>query len=515
MSQMAGRRTGLLWILLGLALLIGLVILVRLSLVPDGETSGTNLVSTTPQDVSHASSEESMRLDSSYALDLQPATPGKVEITQSSESPTATGAESAGASLAPVASEVATPTPSLPSDNVSLPTHASVLVSTPSLDRIEESGAQSGEQPTVDRIGPSGRSPEPSVNMTLADSEKPSEIETTHQSSIPAGPALATGDSPEPPVPSVTWPVMPDKAWTRVSEVPTTTGFDPDEGVSSTPARRDRLRRAQSLTSGPGPKGNAEQRRATAPKTPARPAHSARPKPSYRRGSPTTDWKRVVGQWYETGYLKRLQATRSPCQAIVEGEIPRVTLRQQDEGYLSADIDYGFHEQVSVRLAKTGEMAGTKIVRTKVGEQGRSQFIEKLVWRGGESPSVTLVREPSKGKKTVFSYRPLSLTELNRVVITGVYRGWSHDREGSVTITPEGRFIGPSMDFSFELGLDCRFANCDYLQANDGTRERDGSPRRYGFLRTKGGLAIFKVSYEGDGQFVCETEPLYVLDGSW
>jgi hypothetical protein len=222
----------------------------------------------------------------------------------------------------------------------------------------------------------------------------------------------------------------------------------------------------------------------------------------------------VVGQWYETGYLKRLQATRSPCQAIVEGEIPRVTLRQ-DEGYLSADIDYGFHEQVSVRLAKTGEMGGTKVVRSKVSGQGRHPFIEKLAWHGGESPSVTLIREQSKGKRTVFSYRPLSLTELNRVVIAGVYRGWSHDREGAVTITPEGKFTGPSMDFSFELGLDCSFANCDYLQANDGTRERDGSPLRYGVLRTKGGLALFKVRNKGDGQFVCETKPLYVLDRSW
>ncbi len=219
----------------------------------------------------------------------------------------------------------------------------------------------------------------------------------------------------------------------------------------------------------------------------------------------------IIGEWYETGYLTRLKATRSPCRAVKGSDVPRIAVRM-DGKELRADLEYRFHEGLSVRLGRPEDRGGSVVVRSEPVEKRSSPMIEKLVWKGGTVPSLKLVHEQGKREQAEFTYRRLSREGLNRLVISGVYRGRSGDLERTLSLTPEGIFESRPLSFGYDLGLDCTFAACDYLQANDGSKDQNRFPLRYGFSRDNGRLMIFPVHYEGGEQLVCEQPPLMIME---
>jgi hypothetical protein len=124
---------------------------------------------------------------------------------------------------------------------------------------------------------------------------------------------------------------------------------------------------------------------------------------------------------------------------------------------------------------------------------------------------VKLLREAGGGS-ILTPFVPLSRAGLNSVVIAGAYEGGRGVSRQRVSISPEGRFESGKASFGYDVGLDCTFAACDYLLANDGSRDDHGFPLRYGFSRSSGGLDLFPVSYEGDERMICGKTPLMRLD---
>lgn len=230
----------------------------------------------------------------------------------------------------------------------------------------------------------------------------------------------------------------------------------------------------------------------------------------------------VAGEWYETGYLQRLKSTRSPCRALPKNGAPRITVRQEGTN-LVADLEYRFHEKISVRLGRAATNGGTVTVRR---DPAKPAVLEQLVWKTKPTPSLSLIRtevkgkqgkgksakkKRGKGKQVVAHYRLLSRQELNRMVVAGEYRSTAGVLEQTVSITPDGRFESPSFSFDYDLGFDCTFAVCNYLQARNGAKDPNGFPLRYGFSRTGTTLLLLPVRYEGNERLVCDKKPLMRL----
>ena len=125
---------------------------------------------------------------------------------------------------------------------------------------------------------------------------------------------------------------------------------------------------------------------------------------SVKAGSVVAGSHGMVNEWYETGYLARLEATRSPCSAVKGSSVPRIIVRVEGK-YLRADLEYRFHEELSVRLGMSEEKGGSVVVRSEPGREGDSPLIEKLIWKGGAAPSLKLVHEQGKRKQVVVCKR--------------------------------------------------------------------------------------------------------------
>lgn len=517
MRHLSGHRAGLLLILLGVALLVGLFSFFRHSLEPEGDSPVAVQVKPPTQSVDDDSGEDVKGLEKSDSESIQQGILDKVEIVHSTEKPME-GVEKEGVEKSLVSKPIplvnegsATPSPS--SDHVSAQLPSPAAESLPTPEQIEKSESNSSGQVAGGRMEPSEMPQEPWANTVSSVPDKPSVSDSTQLAPSPAESGLIPIESPENLTPSVPPPAGGSRAGLRESHAPASGVIEVGEKSQISPPQKDRVRRAGSQRGSVGPRGTAEQRRYTPRNSRTGIDQLAQSKRPSRIRSQPTDGKGLLGRWYEAGFLKRLEATRSPCQSIVGSEmLPRITLRKNG-GYLSADVDYGFNDQVSVYLGKTGDKGGTKVVRSEGGGKGPMSNIDKLVWLDGDSPSVTLLRKQGKGKSTLLSYRMLSGRELNRIVFASVYRGTSQDKD--ISLISEGTFKSPTKSFSFDLGLDCTVATCDYLQANDGSKESDGTPLRYGFSRIKGGLAIFKLRYGGGGQLVCETAPIFMLKEVW
>jgi hypothetical protein len=223
----------------------------------------------------------------------------------------------------------------------------------------------------------------------------------------------------------------------------------------------------------------------------------------------------LLGDWLFKGYVGTLKKTKSPWEAIkpiLQNQSRYTALRfTKESGGYEWLVIINFHEGLTynidgIRPTGTNTYA---LVYDKEQDSGRETENDRIVYPDGSSDALSWVftLEGKEQRIQFIRVKPSMEAYVNRVVLVGNYTDIS-GRSFVFTDACEAKW--PGKTFTYEIGLDHIFPECDYIYV---PAERDGTKlRAYAFEWKNGKLLVYNVRYSNDADVMHPSgDPLYVL----
>jgi hypothetical protein len=235
--------------------------------------------------------------------------------------------------------------------------------------------------------------------------------------------------------------------------------------------------------------------------------------------------KDVEGIWINEAYLSALTTLKSPHAAAKKTPPLVIAIRREGRAYPIVVTDFRKASlQAVLDIEPDGKAGAYRLVVGADDKPMSSSEVKYVRFEAARNAQGKFDRlrmaEPDfmKGKWADYVALAGGLTsQLNRLVIAGKYK----DEKGQAwTFTEPGEAAWPEQKFNYELSLNDPAANCDYLQIETATKDKDGGKRadankrddkiRYGYAWKGGKLSIFSARLAGN-KVACDAKPLAVL----
>jgi hypothetical protein len=199
----------------------------------------------------------------------------------------------------------------------------------------------------------------------------------------------------------------------------------------------------------------------------------------------------LVGDWLNRDYVEALNKTKSPLASLTN-RYSSMTFAKIGQSYWWG-VEANFHtperSNEVVGLKPTGE-AGTYAFEYSAVQRGSTiQRDDLIVYPDGSPDGIAWVGFESGEKQRIHFIRVRPTMELyvNHVALAGDYTDWKGQK---FRFTDDCRAEWPDTTFTYRIGLDHVFNECDYLRTGDA---RTNTLLEYAFQWNGGKLYLYNV----------------------
>jgi len=221
----------------------------------------------------------------------------------------------------------------------------------------------------------------------------------------------------------------------------------------------------------------------------------------------------LEGIWMNDAYVKQLKKTRMPHKAAKENRPVVIAIKRDGRVYPYLATDF---EQAALMVVLAVEPdVKPNSYRLVLGEKNAptSSADATYVWFRGQRDPDHKFRELAfketflmKGKWANYEHVGMQLGPvMNSIVLSGSYKD-SDGRDWS--FSDEGEAVFPDKKFYYEISINDKKAQCEYLEAEDLTAP-DGKSY-YGYAWKSGKLQLFHAELKKD-RVRCNSKPFAVL----